>query len=136
MNDYLDPGRRSALIEDRRRVVALTQGVYFAATGIWPLLDMRSFEKVTGPKADKWLGRTVGALVAVIGGALVSAAVRRSVTNEIAGLAVGSAAGLAAIDVVYATSGRISKIYLCDAAAEAILIGAWGSGSRRRFRAS
>ena len=44
----------------RRRQLAIAQGVYFAATGVWPLIDMRSFERVTGPKADKWLVRTVG----------------------------------------------------------------------------
>ena len=117
------------------RVLAVTQGTYFAATGIWPLLDMRSFEKVTGPKVDKWLVRTVGVLVAAIGGALIAAGARRRVTPEIAGLAVASAAGLGLVDVVYSTNGRISKIYLADAAAEAALVAAWtgvgGDGSAR-----
>ena len=110
---------------DRQNALAIGQGVYFAATGIWPIVDMRSFEAVTGPKVDKWLVRTVGVLVAAIGGALISAGARRAVTPEIAGLAIGSAAGLALIDVVYSSKGRISKIYLADAAAEAALITAW-----------
>ena len=112
--------------DDRRSTVAIGQGVYFAATGVWPLVHMSSFEAVTGPKTDKWLVRTVGVLVAVIGGALISAGARRAVTPEIAGLAIGSAAGLGLIDVIYSSSGRISKIYLADAAAEAALITAWG----------
>src|SRR5437868_11931097 len=111
--------------DDRRNALAIGQGVYFAATGIWPIVDMRSFEAVTGPKVDKWLVRTVGVLVAVIGGALISAGARRAVTPEVAGLAVGAAAGLGLIDVIYSTSGRISKIYLADAAAEAALVTAW-----------
>jgi len=111
--------------DDRRNALAVGQGVYFAATGIWPLVHMPSFEAVTGPKADKWLVRTVGVLVAVIGGALISAGARRAVTREIEGLALGSAAGLGLIDVVYSTKGRISKIYLADAAAEAALIASW-----------
>jgi len=41
--------------------------VYFLLTGIWPLLSMRTFEAVTGPKVDRWLVKTVGVLVAVIG---------------------------------------------------------------------
>src|SRR5438270_10614638 len=114
--------------DDRQNALAIGQGIYFAATGVWPLIDMRSFEAVTGPKVDKWLVRTVGVLVAAIGGTLISAGARRMVTAEIAGLAVGSAAGLAAIDIVYAAKGRISRIYLADAAAEAALIAAW-SGS-------
>jgi hypothetical protein len=110
---------------DRQNALAIGQGVYFAATGIWPIVDMRSFEAVTGPKVDKWLVRTVGVLVAAIGGALISAGARRAVTPEIAGLAIGSAAGLGLIDVIYASRGRISKIYLADAAAEAAVITAW-----------
>jgi len=110
---------------DRQNALAIGQGVYFAATGIWPIVDMRSFEAVTGPKVDKWLVRTVGVLVAAIGGALISAGARRAVTPEIAGLAIGSAAGLVLIDVIYASRGRISKIYLADAAAEAAVITAW-----------
>ena len=80
-----------------------------------------------GAEMDKWLVRTVGLLVAAIGGALTAAGARRSVTPEIVGLAIGASAGLGLIDVVYSTKGRISKIYLADAAAEAALIVAWGA---------
>ena len=45
----------------------VAQGVYFLLTGIWPLLSMRTFEAVTGPKVDRRLVKTVGVLVAVIG---------------------------------------------------------------------
>jgi hypothetical protein len=114
--------------DDRQSALAIAQGVYFAATGIWPIVDMRSFEAVTGPKTDKWLVRTVGVLVAAIGGALIAAGARRAVTPEIAGLAIGSAAGLGLIDVIYSSNGRISKIYLADAAAEAAVIAAWTVG--------
>ncbi len=109
------------------RTLAIAQGIYFGATGVWALVDIDSFEAVTGPKVDKWLVRTVGVLVAAIGATLVSAGVRRKVTGETIGLAVGSAAGLAAIDVFYATKGRIAKIYLADAALEAGLISAWST---------
>src|SRR3954463_8414121 len=100
--------------DEGRSALAIAQGVYFAATGIWPIVDMRSFEAVTGPKVDKWLVRTVGVIVAVIGGALFSAGARRSVTPEIAGLAICLVAGLGLIDLIYASRGRISKVYLAD----------------------
>jgi len=32
--------------------IALAQGLYFAGTGIWPLVHMRSFEAVTGRKTE------------------------------------------------------------------------------------
>jgi hypothetical protein len=108
-----------------RSALAVSQGAYFFATGIWPLLHMRSFERVTGPKVDKWLVRTVGVLVTVIGGVLCSAGARNATNSETMGLAIGSAAGLGAIDVIYGSSGRISRIYLADAAIEGALICAW-----------
>jgi hypothetical protein len=90
---------------------------------------MPSFEAVTGPKVDKWLVRTVGVLVGVIGGVLVAAAARNRVTPEVAALAAGSAAGLGAIDTIYSCSGRIAPIYLADAALEAAIVTAWSAAA-------
>lgn len=103
----------------------MIQGVYFGVTGIWPLVSIGTFQKVTGPKKDLWLVRTVGVVIAVIGIVLVMAGWRSSVTPEIAVLAIGSALGLGLIDVFYSSIGTISKIYLLDAVAEAILIALW-----------
>jgi hypothetical protein len=111
--------------------VALIQGVFYLVTGLWPLIDIDSFQLVTGPKTDLWLVRTVGVLVAVIGLVLLSASLRRRVTAEIAMLGVGSALGLAAIDLIYALSGRISAIYLADAAVEILLAALWLIGRAR-----
>src|SRR5438874_8318552 len=49
-----------------RRTSALAQGAYYVVSGVWPLLNMDSFEMVTGPKMDRWLVRTVGLLISVI----------------------------------------------------------------------
>ena len=105
--------------------VAWAQGVYWLLTGIWPFVHMGSFLAVSGPKHDLWLVKTVGLLIAVIGGVLVAAARSRRVTPEIAGLGIASAAALTAIDVFYALKGVIWKTYLLDAAAELALIGLW-----------
>jgi hypothetical protein len=40
-------------------------------------------------------------------------------------LAVGSAGGLAAVDLIYALSDRISDIYLMDAVVEIGLVALW-----------
>jgi hypothetical protein len=56
--------------------VALIQGTYFFMTGVWPLVSIDTFQRVTGPKVDLWLVNTVGVLVAVIGAALILAGVR------------------------------------------------------------
>lgn len=113
-------------------MVALGQGGYYLLSGIWPLVSMRSFLKVTGPKTDLWLVKTVGVLIAAIGAVLALSARRDRVTPEVALLGAGSAAGLAAIDVVYVARHRILPVYLLDALAELWLIAAWAVAWRRR----
>jgi hypothetical protein len=119
---------------DLDAALATAQGLYYFVTGVWPLVSIRSFEAVTGPKTDRWLVKTVGVLIGVIGGVLMLSGRGPRVPLEPTVLATGSAAGLAAIDTIYATRGRISKIYLLDALAEVALIGAWALGQRRRRR--
>src|SRR5436305_4320727 len=82
-------------------VLCALQGIYFLATGVWPLISMDTFLAVTGPKTDLWLVNTVAVLVTVIGLVFLLAAVRARPSPEVLLLAVGSAIGLAAIDVVY-----------------------------------
>jgi hypothetical protein len=112
--------------------VWLWQAVVNLVTGLWPILHMRSFEAVTGPKTDRWLVKTVGALVAVNGLVLAAAGVNNRVTPEVVGLAIGQSAGLAAVDVVYVARGRISRVYLLDALLELVFIGAWVANRLRR----
>jgi hypothetical protein len=103
----------------------MTQGLFYAITGLWPLVHLRSFLSVTGPKVDLWLVQTVGALLAVTGLALYLAARRSRLSGEWALLAGGQAAALATVDIVFVSRGRISPIYLLDAAVELVLVGAW-----------
>ena len=105
--------------------VALTQAALYILTGLWPLVSIGTFQKVTGPKCDIWLVKTVGVLVTVIGTAIGVAGARRNLTPETPLLGAGSAAGLAGIDIVYVAKGRIAPIYLLDALAELLLGGAW-----------
>src|SRR5687767_12121314 len=82
--------------ESEGRILALAQGTYYFATGVWPILHLRSFERVTGPKLEGWLVKTVGALIAVIGATVALAGWRRRITPELRFLAAGSAAALGA----------------------------------------
>lgn len=107
------------------RRLAVVQGAYYTATGLWPILHMDSFERVTGPKTDGWLVKTVGALISVLGGGLLTSGLHGSPSRDLAAVAAGSAAALTAIDVIYVARGRISEIYLLDAAAETVLIAGW-----------
>jgi hypothetical protein len=118
------------------RALAVAQAIYYGATGIWPLLDIKSFERITGPKADRWLVKTVGALVTAIGASLAQA--REDPTRpETVILATGSAVALGTIDVVYVAKRRISPVYLLDALAQAVLLVAWvRSVDEPRFRSA
>jgi hypothetical protein len=112
---------------------ALTaQGVYYVASGIAPFVSRRAFEAVTGRKREWWLVQTVGLLVTTVGAGVLSAVARDRVTPELAGIAAGSAASLAAIDVVHVARGRIAPTYLLDAAVEAAFLAAVARGVRKR----
>ena len=111
--------------------VIFTQGTYYLMTGVWPLINMDSFERVTGPKTDKWLVKTVGVLVAAIGGSLMVAARGHTVSREAQLLAAASAAGLSLIDITYVAKSRIAPVYLLDAIAEVALLAASAKSSNR-----
>jgi hypothetical protein len=86
---------------------------------------MGTFLKVTGPKTDLWLVKTVGLLLAVIGLVLIVAQINAEVNPSIRILAIGSALSLALVEFIYVAKRVISPIYLGDAIAELFLIGWW-----------
>jgi hypothetical protein len=106
------------------RIAPLSQGIFFVASGLWPIVHLRSFEAVTGKKRDKWLVQTVGGLIAAIGGALLVGASERP-SRSLRTLGIASAATLAAADIYFAGKGRISPVYFGDAFIEAGLIATW-----------
>jgi hypothetical protein len=117
------------------RIVILIQSIYYLLTGIWPLLSMRTFEAVTGPKNDDWLVQTVGVLAATIGATLFVGTMHRPPNRETLTLSFLSALAFAGVDVVFVSLGMISRIYLADAVVQVVAIVALAitllSGSRR-----
>jgi hypothetical protein len=111
--------------------LARIQAAYYVVTGLLPLVSIRLFEAVTGPKADRWLVKTVGLLVATTGFALALADRRRRLAPELMIVAAGNAGVLAAVDIVYVAKRRISPVYLLDAVAELALLCGW---ARLRWR--
>jgi hypothetical protein len=107
-------------------VLAWAYSIYFILTGIWPIVSIRTFMMVTGPKTDIWLVRTVGLLVTAIGLAIAAAAWKDQFPFSILVLAIASSLALLLIDVVYVLNRTISRIYLLDAVLQAIFIAAWG----------
>jgi hypothetical protein len=109
------------------RRIFWVQGIYFAVTGIWPLIDLNSFQAVTGPKRDLWLVQMVGAILTVTGLSLCVAGKQRTIGPSNFVLAAGSALVLLLVDVIFTSQGAISPIYLLDGAAEFLLLIAWGT---------
>jgi hypothetical protein len=110
------------------RTAALVQGAFFTVSGLWPIAHYRSFERVTGPKVDDWLVKTTGGVLAAVGATLLASALRRPIRrprSDARALGMSTAATLALADLVYVARGRISRVYLIDAAAEALLCALW-----------
>lgn len=118
------------------RIVVAIQGVYYAITGIWPLVSFATFQMVTGPKFEVWLVHTVGLLALAIGIALVAGAYRRYASPETVVLSIGAAFAFGLIDVFYYLNGTIGPVYLADAVVEGLfivcLLGAWAFETTRR----
>lgn len=106
-------------------LVALVQGIYFFVTGVWPLVSMKTFLMITGPKTDLWLVKTVGVILAVIGAVLIVAQVNGQINTPIMILALGSALGLVIVEFIYVAKRVISPVYLGDAFVELILMAWW-----------
>jgi hypothetical protein len=107
------------------RRAAFAQGVFYVATGLWPVLHLRSFEAVSGKKRDTWLVQTTGALIAAVGCALLAGAFERRRSTAVKTLGIASAATLGAADLYFVATGQIPRVYLGDAAAEAASIAGW-----------
>lgn len=125
--------RAATSADDSGLVVARAQGVFNVLTGLWPLVHIRSFEAVFGPKTDKWLVRTVGGLLLVNGIAQFRAGRGGAADVQPARrVGMGTAATLAAVDLIYVGNGTLSKMYLLDAAAELLWITLWRRNRSRR----
>jgi hypothetical protein len=117
---------------ERETAVMRAQAAYFLVTGVWPLVDMRTFQAVTGPKLEHWLVKTVGATVGAIGVSLWTAARKPPVRDDTVVLGVSTSAVLGLIDVWYVARRRISPVYLVDALAQAAILAGWAAARRER----
>jgi hypothetical protein len=126
------------------RILLLGQGLYYLATGVWPLFDIGSFQAVTGRKtdhlvtgleADHWLVMTVGVLVTSIAIGLLTAAYRQTVGLEICIVAACAAGSLAAVDAIYVYRQAILPIYLLDCLVSGTILMLWLGLGVVRYRA-
>ncbi|MGV3560522.1 hypothetical protein [Larkinella arboricola] len=109
-------------------LTATVQAVYYVLTGIWPILSIDTFQRVTGPKTDLWLVKMIGALFAVIGLTIGVAVLYADIDRTVAVLAISCAVAVIIVDVWYVSRRVISRVYLLDALAEVFLLIGWSLG--------
>jgi hypothetical protein len=101
------------------------QGIYTLVTAIWGLVDIDSFMKVTGPKADIWLVKTVSTILCAIGVAMIVESVKKTYSISLVILILLNSIGLAAIDFYYAGNDVIWDVYQLDGLAQIVFITLW-----------
>ncbi|HZA32086.1 MAG TPA: hypothetical protein VE462_11280 [Propionibacteriaceae bacterium] len=106
-------------------VLSRVHGLANLVGGLWPLLHINSFEVVFGPKTDRWLVKTVAGLLIANGLTQLSTSSSPASIRQARRLGLGTASALAGIDLIYVPAGRISPMYLVDAALEIGWIAAW-----------
>src|SRR5690625_7400903 len=88
----------------------MIQGIYYGLTGLWPLLHMSSFIKITGPKSDLGLGQTVGMIILFVGCGFIVAGARKSGNVTLYNIALGLKHGFIGIENVYGFFGVVGVI--------------------------
>lgn len=87
---------------DRWRLLRLilgVQGLYYAVTGLWPFLHLRSFLWVVGPKLDRFQLSVTAALIVAIGASLLAAATRSRPSASAAVLSIAAALAFVVVDL-------------------------------------
>ena len=110
--------------------VALAQIAYWTFGALWPLVNIHSFEKITGHKREDWLVRTVALMMLSV--IVTLDAMRRTRRDDAAMRTLGatSTAALGGVALVGSLVGRISPVYLMDALVDAALFVGWIVGDR------
>jgi hypothetical protein len=115
--------------------VAMVQGAYCLAAGLWPVLDLKTFMVATGPKLEGWLTKGVGVCLANIGLALGAAGARGKVARELRVLGATTALSFAAMDFWYAGARRrIPPVYLANGVVQLGFVAAWAYAAWRESR--
>jgi hypothetical protein len=108
-----------------RKYILAIQAVYIFLTALWPLVDIDSFIRVTGPKEDIWLVKTVAALLLSVSSAMFYSLTKKQVTGLVIILAVTNAVAFLCIDFWYSSVGRISSVYMLDGFVQLSFLFAW-----------
>jgi|SRR5690606_5608045 len=107
-------------------IFPFVQGLYFLITAIWPMLDIESFMKVTGPKTDVWLVISVSYLLIPYTLICLRTAFNRNETNQLIKLnMILVSVFLAGVEFYYYLNGTIRWVYAVDGIFQLIFAGWW-----------
>jgi len=101
----------TAIMTDVSRTIRRVQGLYYVATGLWPVVAVDSYMSAAGQESHAWAARTLGAAVAAVGVALAAELVPDRVAR---GLALGTAVVLAAGATYFAARGKGVPVNVTD----------------------
>jgi hypothetical protein len=116
---------------DSALLVARAPGLFNVVGGAWPIVWLRSFEWVFGPKEEDWLQKTSGALFMSTGIAQLMTEDSPESIRFARRVGIGVALTYLTIDLIYVPKGRLRKTYLLDALMEAGWLYAWAKAERR-----
>jgi hypothetical protein len=98
--------RRSQSSASASNSMTIVQGAYYLVTGLWPIVHLRSFAAVAGPKPDPFQTRVTGALFAAAGAALVVGSRTEHDRNPVALLSSATACAALSVTLAHARSLR------------------------------
>ena len=126
--DGATPGTRDGE-QTKVDVAMLTQATYYLVTGPWPVAHFRSFERITGPKPDRFVVESAGMLFAASGCALAVGA--SSGGRDRAARVLSVAVPLLSAVVTLRHRPQLRAVYLVDAVTQCGLA-VWAAVSRGR----
>jgi hypothetical protein len=108
------------------RLLLIVQGFYTFITALWAIIDIDSFMKITGPKTDIWLVKTVSIVLVAVGLTLLSH-LKEPDEPVLPAIVLGciTSAGLAFIDFFYSSKNTISFVYATDGIIEVAFFLGW-----------
>jgi energy-converting hydrogenase Eha subunit E len=107
------------------KTILIIQGIYTSITALWAIVDIGSFMKVTGPKNDIWLVKTLSVILLAIGLTFISHSFQHKISLPAITLALSTSLSLAIIDFHYVSEGVISRVYSADGIIQVIFFVFW-----------
>lgn len=123
--DIPEPIRAPVRVSRLPVFAALAQGFFAVVLGLWPVVNLPSFEAVAGKAPDHWSLITAALLFAAIGLSLFISAVRRDVTIEVFLLGLLTALSRAGADIFFYITAHLPAVHLLDAVAEMLFVALW-----------